>query len=143
MDYADTSLLVALLTHEPRTSQALDWLIERKATLTTSEWARTELASALSIKQRLGGLTEADRAVAERTFDRITDRGLDVVPVLTADFRRAADFVRPPGRNLCGADALHLAVVTRLGATLQSLDETQVAAGQALGIALLSYDGSS
>jgi predicted nucleic acid-binding protein len=135
MDYVDTSLVVSLITAEARTTGALAWLVARATSLTTSEWTRTEVASALSIKQRQGHLTDAGRAAAERSFERMADDGLDVVPLLTVDFRSAADYVRPAGRNLRGADALHLAVAARLGLTLQSLDEMQVQAARGLGIA--------
>jgi predicted nucleic acid-binding protein len=134
MDYVDTSLLVALITTEPRTAPALDWLIAQRATVVTSEWTLTEVSSALSIKQRQRELNGADRGVAERALDRMVDRGIDVVSIGTTDFRRAADYVRPAERNLRGADALHLAVTARLGLTLQSLDEIQVAAARKLGI---------
>jgi len=134
MRYADTSLIIALVTNEDRSGAALDWLVEQQAPLTTSEWTRTEVASALSIKQRRGQLTDIGRAAVERSLDRMMRNGLDVVPVLTGDFRRAAEYVRAAERNLRGADALHLAVAERLGATVHSLDAAQVAAARALGI---------
>ncbi len=134
MRYIDTSLLTALITNEPRTPRALDWLIKYGSVLTTSQWTRTEVASALSIKQRRGELDEVSRVTSERAFERMVDRGLDIVPVTTADFQRAADFVRPPEGNVRGSHALHIAVAGRLGATLHSLDDDQVAAARALGL---------
>jgi predicted nucleic acid-binding protein len=134
MIYLDTSLLVALITNEARTARAIDWLAAVEVDLLTSEWAMAETASALSIKQRQGALDGAGRAVAERTLSGIADDGLHVVPVVTADFRRAADYVRLPERSLRAADALHLAVAVRLGATVHSLDAVQVAAARQLGI---------
>ena len=134
MIYLDTSLLVALITNEARTARALDWLAAVDVDLLTSEWAMAEIASALSIKQRQGALDGAGRALAERTLSGIADDGLHVVPVATADFRRAADYVRLPERSLRAADALHLAVAGRLGATVHSLDGVQVAAARQLGI---------
>ncbi len=59
---------------------------------------------------------------------------LTIVPVTTADFRRAAGYVRVPERNLGGGDALHIAVAARLGATLHSLDDRQVEAARQLGV---------
>jgi predicted nucleic acid-binding protein len=134
MLYLDASLLTALITTEARTVQALNWLATVEVDLLTSEWALTEVASALSIKQRQGALDGAGRAAAEHTLGVIADQGLDVVPVGTADFRRAADYVRPPERRLRAGDALHIAVTARLGATLHSLDRDQVTAARQLGI---------
>lgn len=134
MFYLDASLLIALITTEARTAQALDWLAAVEVDLLTSEWALTEVASALSIKQRQGALDVTGRAGAEGTLHVLAEQGLHVVPVGTADFRRAADYVRPPERKLRGGDALHLAVTARLGATLHSLDRDQVTAAGQLGI---------
>ncbi len=134
MPYVDTSLITTLITTEKRTAAALAWLIGHGAALTTSEWTRTEVASALSIKQRREELDDLGRARAEWAFEQMIARGLTIVPVTTADFRRAADYVRVPERNLGGGDALHIAVAARLGATLHSLDDRQVEAARQLGV---------
>jgi predicted nucleic acid-binding protein len=134
MIYLDTSLLVALITNEARTARALDWLATVDVDLLTSEWAMAEIASAVSIKQRQRALDDVGRARAERTLSGIAGHGVDVVPVTTADFRRAADYVRLPERSLRAADALHLAVADRFGATVHTLDGVQVAAARQLGI---------
>jgi len=132
--YADTSLITALITSEQRSAAARDWLIAHGGSMLTSEWARTEVASALSIKQRRGELDVAGRALAERALEQMIARGLDIVAVVTEDFRRAADYLRPHTRNLRGADALHIAVAGRLGARLHSLDDDQVEAARQLGL---------
>lgn len=76
----------------------------------------------------------AGRALAERALEQMIARGLDIVAVVTEDFRRVGDYVRPHTRNLRGADALHIAVAGRLGATLHSLDDDQVEAARQLGV---------
>jgi predicted nucleic acid-binding protein len=135
MLYLDTSLLTAMLTSEARSKAARAWIRAVEEPLLTSEWAMTEVASALSLKQRRGELDASTRAVAERALVRlIDDEDLDVVPVETADFRRASDHVRVPERKLRGADALHIAVAGRLGAILHSLDDAQVDAARQLGV---------
>lgn len=134
MPYLDASLVTTLITTERRTARALDWLIAHGTELVTSEWTLTEVASALSIKQRRGDVDPDSRAAAERALTQMTERGLTVVPVRTADFRQAADFARRPELNLRGGDALHLAVASRHRETLHSLDAAQVAAARELGI---------
>lgn len=134
MLYLDTSLLTAALTAEERSESARNWINAADEPLITSEWAMTELASALSLKQRRRELDPVTRAVAERSLARLVDEALDVVLVLQPDFRAAAELVRVPERNLRGGDALHIAVAGRLGATLHSLDGDQVAAARQLGV---------
>ncbi|WP_346622179.1 hypothetical protein [Blastococcus montanus] len=79
-------------------------------------------------------LDAGGRAEAQYAFAVIADQGLDLLSVETLDFRRAADYVRPPGRNLRGADAVHIAVAGRLGVTVHSLDDAQVEAARELGV---------
>jgi predicted nucleic acid-binding protein len=134
MPYLDTSLVIALITAEERSHRARAWLIAHGGRVVTSVRPHSEVASALSIKQRRGELDEMSRVQAEQAFEGMVARGLDVVAVTTADFRRAADHVRIPERRLRGADALHIAVAGRLGATLHSLDDDQVAAARQLGV---------
>lgn len=134
MLYLDPSLLTAALTTEQRSERARNWINAADEPLITSEWAMTEVASALSLKQRRCELDAVTRAVAERSFARLVDEALDVVLVLQPDFRAAAEFVRVPARNLRGGDALHIAVAGRLGATLHSLDDDQIAAARQLGV---------
>lgn len=92
------------------------------------------MASALSVKQRTGELTERDRAVADRALARFLDENVEIVAVLRADYRGAASMSAHPRPPLHAADALHLAVTARLGAVLHTLDEQQATGGRAHGI---------
>lgn len=134
MLYLDPSLLTAALTTEDRSKKARDWLNAAEEPLIASEWSMTEVSSALSVKQRRRELDQTSRAVAERSLARLIDEALEVVPVLSSDFRMAAEFVRSSERNLRGGDALHVAVAGRFGAVLHSLDDDQVAAARQLGV---------
>jgi predicted nucleic acid-binding protein len=60
MIYLDTSVVVALLTPEERSAQALDWFAESREPLISSDWLITETHSALGIKQRHYGLSSGD-----------------------------------------------------------------------------------
>jgi len=57
MIYLDTSVVVALLTPEERSAQALDWFAQSRDPLISSDWLITETHSALGIKQRHHGLS--------------------------------------------------------------------------------------
>ena len=61
MIYLDTSVVVALLTPEERSSSALDWFAQCRDPLISSDWLITETHSALSIKQRQHGLRSQAR----------------------------------------------------------------------------------
>ena len=57
MIYLDTSVVVALLTPEERSAQALDWFAESREPLISSDWLITENHHALGINQRHHGLS--------------------------------------------------------------------------------------
>jgi predicted nucleic acid-binding protein len=52
MLYVDTSVLVALCTHEAKTADVLQWYAACTEELACAAWGVTEFASALGIKQR-------------------------------------------------------------------------------------------
>ena len=56
MLYVDTSVLVALCTHETQTAAALKWYEACTDALAAAVWCVTEFASALALKQRTGQL---------------------------------------------------------------------------------------
>ena len=63
--YLDTSLLVAVLTNEPRTNELQEWLaVQTPDSLTISDWVVTEFSGALSMKVRTGQLNTGNRADA-------------------------------------------------------------------------------
>jgi|1186.fasta_scaffold140167_3 predicted nucleic acid-binding protein len=134
MLYLDTSLLTALIVPEPRSHRARAWAEGVDDVFATSDWTLTEMASALSIKQRTGALTQAGRGVADRVLARFIDENVEVVAVHRADYRTAARLSAQPTPPLRAADALHLAVAARHAAVLHTLDDQQAAGGRAHGI---------
>ena len=70
MIYLDTSVVVALLTPEERSAQALDWFGQSREPLISSDWLITETHSTLSIKQRQHGLRTRARRGAVLAIGR-------------------------------------------------------------------------
>ncbi len=134
--YADTSLIVAALTNEARTSDAQTWLQAQPLDgVVISEWTITEFSSALSLKLRIGALSADQRATALASFKRLTDRSFHLAAITGATFRKAATYADQHGLAIRAGDALHLATAHDYGATVWTLDERMARAGPALGIA--------
>ena len=110
MIYLDTSVVVAPLTPEERSSLPLDWLEHCREPLISSDWLITETHGALGIKQRQHGLSPAARQAAGEPFDRLLNSGVEVRSLDRARFLQAADLLQDPALGLRAGDALHLAL---------------------------------
>ena len=109
MLYVDTSVLVALCTHEAKTAAVLKWYAACTDELACAAWCVTEFASALGIKQRTGQLTESQAQTAWVQFERICANDLKLLPVETMSFHKAALMTMDAAAGLRAGDALHLA----------------------------------
>ncbi len=117
MIYVDTSVIVALLTVEPRTQDVTTWYAGLRDAPTCSDWLLTEFSSALSIKLRTGQVTEANAKRVRKEFESLTEGGIRVVQVSRDAFRHAAEMVKLHDHSLRAGDSLHLAVALELGAS--------------------------
>jgi uncharacterized protein len=135
MLYLDTSLLVAALTNENRTTEIQEWLgVQRLDPLAISDWVAAEFSSALSIKVRTGQIGLSHRADALAAFTRLCRDSFAVLPVSRAQFRLAARFVDQYALGLRAGDALHLAICAEQSLTLCTLDRRLGEGGSALGV---------
>ena len=109
MLYVDTSVLVALCTHETKTVDVLKWYADCTDELASAAWCVTEFASAMGLKQRTGQLTESQAQTAWLQFERICANDLQLLPVEPMTFHRAALLTMDAATGLRAGDALHLA----------------------------------
>jgi predicted nucleic acid-binding protein len=133
--YLDTSAVVAAITNEPATPAIRAWLGQNdSADFLISEWVRTEVSSALSIKLRTGQLGEPHRAQALAQFNQFCRDSFITLQVTADHFRIAARIADQHALGLRAGDALHLAIAKERGATICTFDRRIVDAGPALAI---------
>jgi uncharacterized protein len=109
MLYVDTSVLVALCTHEGKTATVVKWYSDCTEELASAACCVTEFASAMGLKQRTGQLTETQAQTAWMQFERICANDLQLLPVEVMTFHRAAMLTMDAAAGLRAGDALHLA----------------------------------
>jgi predicted nucleic acid-binding protein len=132
--YLDTSAVVSLLATEPESARLESWLQAQEASvLAISAWVNTEVASALSMKVRMGQFTLEQRADAAAQW-RLWSESVVLLPIEQADFEAAAGSAARHALGLRAGDALHLAVAASAGCTLVTLDEGQANAAVELGV---------
>lgn len=109
MLYVDTSVLVALCTHEAKTADVVKWYADCTEELVSAAWCVTEFASAMGLKQRTGQLTKKQAQTAWMQFERVCANDLQLLPVETTTFHKAAVLALDASAGLRAGDALHLA----------------------------------
>ncbi len=109
MLYVDTSVLVALCTHEAKSADVVKWYAACTGELVSAAWCVTEFASAMGLKQRTGQLDQAQAQNAWLQFERVCANDLQLLPIETMTFHKAAVLTMDAATGLRAGDALHLA----------------------------------
>lgn len=140
MIYVDTSVIVALLTVEPKTQDVTAWYAALRDAPISSDWLLTEFSSAISIKLRTGQLSEASAKRVHKEFDLLTAGGLRLASVSRNAYSQAAKMIKPHRHALHAGDSLHLAVALELGAShMATLDRTLAGTAKRSGLKLIEF----
>ena len=124
MIYVDTSVLVALCTHESESKRVDKWYSNCKNDLVSAVWCITEFASALSIKQRAGQLDAELAKKAWEQFKLLCNADIRLLPLPSMEFYTAANMILETNNKLRAGDALHLACAKKQGVhSIATLDK--------------------
>ena len=134
--YLDASLLVALLTPEPHSEKAIDFVANNKDLLSVSDLGSAEFASAIARRVRMGEVTIEDARRDLAGFDAWMQRSPQRVEIAAVDVVVATGYLRRLDLPLRTPDAIHIAIAQRLGATLVTFDRQMAASAEALGAAV-------
>jgi predicted nucleic acid-binding protein len=123
MLYGDTSVLVTLLTNEPKTADVTKWYVHCNQELASSHWCMTEFASALCLKQRSGQLSVEQAEASWDKFERLCQHDLKLLPDAALDYYHGALFAKDAKKAVRAGDALHLAcALSNKASAMVSLD---------------------
>lgn len=134
--YLDASVVVPLFVKEATSERLYRWL-EGGVDVRLSGWTVAEVSSALSHHERRGVMAPEERARVEIVFDRWLDQKGSLVEIEAADFLAARVILRRR-RALRTPDALHLAIVARLGAVLATHDDRLAEAAVLEGVEVVT-----
>ena len=132
--YVDTSVIVAMLTDEPKTQACKDWFKALKQAPMSGDWLVTEFYSAIALKQRIGQLRQKDVTATMHQFENLTSNGgIKLMPIARESFTKAGKLTHQYANTRAG-DALHLSVAMQCEAkAFVTLDNAQAASSKQLG----------
>ena len=131
--YLDASAIVPMFLDDAF-SERMDSFLEHAPQLQLSDFAGAEFASAIGLKIRIGELTEAEARDAFADFDQWRMAATIRIETGQQDIRTAEAILRRLDLPLRTPDALHVAIVQRLGSHLVTFDERMAASARALGL---------
>ena len=137
--YVDTSVIVAMLTDEPKTQACKDWFKALTQAPMSGDWLVTEFYSAIALKQRIGQLREKDVKATMHQFENLTNNGgIKLLPVARETFTNAGKLTHQHINTRAG-DALHLSVAMQCEAkAFVTLDNAQAASAKQLGFEVVT-----
>jgi predicted nucleic acid-binding protein len=131
--YLDTSVVMSMFIVDAHTQVARTWLARNAKPLEISDWTAAEFTSAAAVVAR-SAISPGLRASAEQAFDTwLVQRG-GALAVTSADIRQARVLISSTRQPLRASNAVHLAVVQRIGDSLATFDLGMSRAAVDLGI---------
>ncbi|MBX3483259.1 type II toxin-antitoxin system VapC family toxin [Phenylobacterium sp.] len=134
--YLDTSVAVSLFVEDAHTPRARR-LIAGGGLWIVSDLASVEFSSALAIVHRTGRLSTAEASAAFVRFDDWRRADCEDAHVESSDILLAQQIIRGLEHALRAADALHIVLARRLGATLATFDGTMGREASRLGVSVV------
>lgn len=138
--YVDTSVVVALLTNEPKTPEVVSWYTGLQEIPIAADWLLTEFSSAVSLKIRTGQLSEANAKLVRKEFDQFVEGGIRFAQVSREAFRNTGVMIEQHQDGLRAGDSLHLAVAMELGVThMATLDGNLAKNADQRGLEIIGF----
>jgi uncharacterized protein len=132
--YLDASFLIALFANDAFTASARQFLKDEKPVPIVSDIACAEFASAVAKRVRVGQFAMSDAQRALSNFDAWLPRAAQHMSIASADIRVAEAYLRRLDLTLRTLDAIHIAAVQRIGATLLTFDKKMAECARILGV---------
>ena len=142
MIYLDTSFIAPYYIQEVTSSRVMEALSQvSSGLLAMSDWTKTEFASLLARKVRMGELSLSLSKDIWQAFDQDQKSSIQLFEPKRQDFSDASELLlKYPKSGLRAADALHLAMVQQHECDLYSLDVMMLKVAKSLGLTAMGIE---
>lgn len=137
-NYLDASVILSFFVEDPNSERAAELIAGSRDALVVSDWAALEVSNVAARLMRIGDLSAKVGRRVLADFDSWRARFAVQAETTGADVALAAHFVRRSDVAVRAADAVHIAIVQRLGALLLTFDAKMAKAAGKLGVASAS-----
>lgn len=120
--YLDASVVVPLFIKDTFSARALTLLSTLNEAPLVSDWAALEVSNVVTRQARVGALSPEQAQAVLLNVDIWCGRSVSAVEISPLDVSIATSLVRRQDLTLRAADAVHIAIAQRLGATLCTFD---------------------
>ena len=134
--YLDASVIVSLFISDAFSDRAESEAFGADQELFVSDWAVLEVSSVVRKRARIGAISQEEALTLLADFDLWRAQSTTVANVQAADIAAANILVRRLDVVLRGPDAIHIAIVQRLGAHLLTFDKGMEKVAASIGLRL-------
>jgi predicted nucleic acid-binding protein len=135
--YLDVNVIVPLFAIDPLNSRTDKTLRGLHEDLIVSDFSAAEFSSVIARRVRTRDLRAVEARTAFSNFDTWCTRHTRLVKIESIDILRATGLMRRLDISLRTPDALHIAIVQRIGCTLLTFDRMMAAAARAVRVSVI------
>jgi predicted nucleic acid-binding protein len=135
--YLDVNVIVPLFALDALSDRAEKVLRGLHDNLIVSNFSAAEFSSAIARRVRTRDLTAEEALVAFSNFDSWCARYTRQVEIDSMDVFGASSLMRRLDLSLRTPDAIHIALVQRIGCKLMTFDQAIASAARVLGVEIL------
>lgn len=132
--YLDASILVAMIQSEGDSEAALSFVGRATQPLIVSDYAKGEVASAISRRFRMGEIELSEAQDLLQAFDEWAVNASQPLTTEASDIQLGAQFIRRITLGIRMPDAVHLAAAQARGMTIVTFDTKMAMVAEMLGI---------
>jgi predicted nucleic acid-binding protein len=135
--YLDVNVLVPLFVVDPLGARAEKAVSDLRDIAVVSDFSAAEFSAVIARRVRTRDLRPKEARMAFSNFDVWCMRHTQFFQMERTDLLGAMSMIRRLDLSLRTPDAVHLAIVQRLGCKLLTFDRTMAAAARAIGVELV------